>query len=108
MKLYVGNLSYTVSSSDLEQLFAQYGAVKSAQVITDRDTGRSKGFGFVEMSDDNAARQAIEALNEKDHQGRPLTVNEARPREDRGGGGGGRGGYGGGRGGGGGGGRGRY
>ena len=108
MKLYVGNLSYTVSSSDLEQLFAQYGAVRSAQVITDRDTGRSKGFGFVEMSDDNAARQAIEALNEKDHQGRPLTVNEARPREDRGGGGGGRGGYGGGRGGGGGGGRGRY
>ena len=110
MKLYVGNLSYNVSSSDLEQLFAQYGAVRSAQVITDRDTGRSKGFGFVEMSDDNAARQAIEALNEKEHDGRPLTVNEARPREDRGGGGGGgRGGYGGGRGGGGGGGgRGRY
>ena len=107
MKLYVGNLSYNVSSSDLEQLFAQYGAVRSAQVITDRDTGRSKGFGFVEMSDDNAARQAIEALNEKEHDGRPLTVNEARPREDRGGGGGGRGGYGGGRGGGGGG-RGRY
>jgi cold-inducible RNA-binding protein len=107
MKLYVGNLSYNVSSSDLEQLFAQYGAVRSAQVITDRDTGRSKGFGFVEMSDDNAARQAIEALNEKEHDGRPLTVNEARPREDRGGGGG-RGGYGGGRGGGGGGGRGRY
>jgi len=109
MKLYVGNLSYNVSSSDLEQLFAQYGAVRSAQVITDRDTGRSKGFGFVEMSDDNAARQAIQALNEKEHDGRPLTVNEARPREDRGGGGGGRGGYGGGRGGGGGGGgRGRY
>jgi RNA recognition motif-containing protein len=111
MKLYVGNLSYNVSSSDLEQLFAQYGAVRSAQVITDRDTGRSKGFGFVEMSDDNAARQAIEALNEKEHDGRPLTVNEARPREDRGGGGGGGrggGGYGGGRGGGGGGGRGRY
>ena len=111
MKLYVGNLSYNVSSSDLEQLFAQYGAVRSAQVISDRDTGRSKGFGFVEMADDNAARQAIEALNEKDHDGRPLTVNEARPREDRGGGGGGgRGGYGGGRGGGGGGGggRGRY
>jgi RNA recognition motif-containing protein len=106
MKLYVGNLSYNVSSSDLEQLFAQFGAVRSAQVITDRDTGRSKGFGFVEMSDDNAARQAIEALNEKEHDGRPLTVNEARPREDRGGGGG-RGGYGGGRGGGGGG-RGRY
>ena len=108
MKLYVGNLSYNVSSSDLEQLFAQYGAVRSAQVITDRDTGRSKGFGFVEMSDDNAARQAIQALNEQEHDGRPLTVNEARPREERGGGGGGRGGYGGGRGGGGGGGRGRY
>jgi cold-inducible RNA-binding protein len=110
MKLYVGNLSYNVSSSDLEQLFAQYGAVRSAQVITDRDTGRSKGFGFVEMSDDNAARQAIQALNEKEHDGRPLTVNEARPREERGGGGGGRGGYGGGGGGrgGGGGGRGRY
>lgn len=105
MKLYVGNLSYNVSSSDLEQLFAQYGAVRSAQVITDRDTGRSKGFGFVEMSDDNAARQAIQALNEKEHDGRPLTVNEARPREERGGGGGG---YGGKRGGGGGGGRGRY
>jgi len=107
MKLYVGNLSYNVSSSDLEQLFAQYGAVRSAQVITDRDTGRSKGFGFVEMSDDNAARQAIQALNEKEHDGRPLTVNEARPREERGGGGRGGGGYGGGRGGGGGG-RGRY
>jgi RNA recognition motif-containing protein len=108
MKLYVGNLSYNVSSSDLEQLFAQYGAVRSAQVITDRDTGRSKGFGFVEMSDDNAARQAIQALNESEHDGRPLTVNEARPREERGGGGGG-GGYGGKRGGGGGGGgRGRY
>jgi RNA recognition motif-containing protein len=106
MRLYVGNLSYNVSSSDLEQLFAQYGAVRSAQVIQDRDTGRSKGFGFVEMADDNAARQAIQALNEKDHDGRPLTVNEARPREERGGGGGG---YGGKRGGGGGGGgRGRY
>ncbi len=107
MRLYVGNLSYNVGSSDLEQLFAQYGAVRSAQVIQDRDTGRSKGFGFVEMADDNAARQAIAALNEKDHDGRPLTVNEARPREERGGGGGG---YGGGRrgGGGGGGGRGRY
>lgn len=108
MRLYVGNLSYNVSSSDLEQLFGQYGAVRSAQVIQDRDTGRSKGFGFVEMADDNAARQAIQALNEKDHDGRPLTVNEARPREERGGGGGG-GGYGGKRGGGGGGGgRGRY
>ena len=92
-KLYVGNLSYNVSSSDLEQLFAQYGAVRSAQVITDRDTGRSKGFGFVEMSDENAARAAIQGLHEKEHGGRALTVNEARPREERSSGGG-RGGYG--------------
>ena len=95
-KLYVGNLSYNVSSSDLEQLFSQYGTVQSAQVIQDRDTGRSKGFGFVEMSDDNAARTAINELHEKDHDGRALTVNEARPREERSGGGG-RGGGGGGR-----------
>ena len=102
-KLYVGNLSYNVTNSGLEELFAQYGAVRSAEVIMDRDTGRSKGFGFVEMSDDNAAREAINALNEKQHDGRPLIVNEARPREDRGGrgggGGGGRGGGGGGYGG---------
>jgi RNA recognition motif-containing protein len=93
MKLYVGNLSYSVTSSSLEQLFTEFGSVRSAQVIQDRDTGRSKGFGFVEMADDNAARSAISALNEKDFDGRPLTVNEAKPREDRGGGGGG-GGYG--------------
>ncbi|HEX4000963.1 MAG TPA: RNA-binding protein [Pirellulales bacterium] len=95
-KLYVGNLTYEMSDADLEQLFAQFGVVRSAQVIQDRETGRSKGFGFVEMADDNAARSAISALNEKDHNGRPLAVNEARPREDRprGGGGGGRGGYG--------------
>ncbi|MBS0209844.1 MAG: RNA-binding protein [Planctomycetes bacterium] len=100
-KLYVGNLSYNVTSSSLEELFAQYGEVRSAQVIQDRDTGRSKGFGFVEMADDNAAQEAINALNETEHDGRPLTVNEARPREDRprGGGGGGYGGGGGGRGG---------
>jgi RNA recognition motif-containing protein len=104
MKLYVGNLSYNVSSADLEQLFAQYGAVRRAEVVQDRDTGRSKGFGFVEMADDNAARDAIAALNEKDHEGRPLTVNEARPREERGGRGGGGGGGGRGYGGGGGGG----
>lgn len=105
-KLYCGNLSYGVSSSDLEELFSQYGTVESAQVITDRDTGRSKGFGFVEMSSDAEADAAIQGLNEQEHSGRPLTVNEARPREDRrGGGGGGGGGYGGGRGGGGGGGR---
>lgn len=98
-KLYVGNLSYTVSSSDLEQLFSQYGSVQSAQVIQDRETGRSKGFGFVEMGSDDEAQAAISALNGQQHQGRGLTVNEAKPREDRGGGGGGgggRGGYGGG------------
>lgn len=94
MKLYVGNLSYDVNNSTLEELFAPYGSVRSAQVIQDRETGRSKGFGFVEMADDNAARAAIAALNEKDCNGRPLTVNEAKPREERGGGGGG--GYGGG------------
>ena len=104
-KLYVGNLSYQVSSSDLEQLFSQYGTVQSAQVIQDRDTGRSKGFGFVEMSSDAEAQAAIQGFNEQQHQGRPLAVNEARPREERGGGGGGggggrggRGGFGGGRG----------
>ena len=99
-RLYCGNLSYNLSSSDLEQLFAPFGTVESAQVISDRDTGRSKGFGFVEMASDNEAQAAIEGLNEKDIDGRPLTVNEARPRENRGGGGGGgggRGGYGGGR-----------
>ena len=96
-KLYVGNLSYSVTSADLEQLFAPYGAVRSAQVIQDRESGRSKGFGFVEMENDNAAREAIKGLNETENDGRPLTVNEARPREERsGGGGGGRGGYGGG------------
>lgn len=89
MKLYVGNLSFEVSNADLEQLFAQYGSVRSAQVIQDRDTGRSKGFGFVEMADNGAAQTAISELNEKEFKGRRLTVNEARPREERGGGGGG-------------------
>jgi RNA recognition motif-containing protein len=110
-KLYCGNLSYSVSSSDLEQMFAEYGSVNSAEVIMDRDTGRSKGFGFVEMNSDAEAQAAIDGLNLKEHDGRALAVNEARPREPRrgggGGGGGGRGGgggYGGGRGGGGGGG----
>lgn len=93
-KLYVGNLSYNVKIADLEQMFSQIGAVRSAEVIQDRDTGRSKGFGFVEMSDDNAAREATEALNGRDQDGRTLTVNEARPKEPRSGGGG----YGGGRG----------
>ena len=99
MKLYVGNLSYGVTSTSLEELFSKFGEVRSAQVIQDRDTGRSKGFGFVEMANDNAAREAIQGLNETEHDGRALTVNEARPREERSGGGGG--GYGGGGGGGG-------
>jgi len=88
-KLYVGNLSYTVTSSVLEGLFAEFGAVRSAEVIQERDTGRSKGFGFVEMEDDHGAQQAIQALHGKEHEGRALTVNEAKPREDRGGHGGG-------------------
>jgi cold-inducible RNA-binding protein len=91
-KLYVGNLSYEVGNSDLEALFAPFGSVRSAEVIQDRDTGRSKGFGFVEMADDNAAQEAIRALNETQQNGRPLTVNEARPREERSGGFGGGGG----------------
>ncbi len=93
-KLYVGNLSYEVSASDLEQLFSQHGTVESAQVIEDRATGRSKGFGFVDMSSEAEAESAISSLNGQDHGGRALTVNEAKPRESRGGGGGG---YGGGR-----------
>ena len=96
-KLYVGNLSYSVRDSDLEEMFAAHGSVQSAQVIMDRDTGRSKGFGFVEMASDQEAQSAISALNGRDIGGRALTVNEARPREEGGrGGGGGRGGYGGG------------
>jgi RNA recognition motif-containing protein len=97
-KLYVGNLGYSVSNSELEKLFSAFGTVASAQVIEDRESGRSKGFGFVEMGSDQEAQAAIQGLNGKDHDGRPLTVNEARPREERGGGGrGGRGGgYGGG------------
>ena len=98
-KLYVGNLTYGVTDSALEQMFAAHGTVQSAQVIMDRDTGRSKGFGFVEMGSDQEAQTAIAAMNGKDVGGRTLTVNEAKPREDRGGGGGGggrSGGYGGG------------
>ena len=98
-KLYCGNLSYSVRSAQLEQLFSQFGNVVSAQVIEDRETGRSKGFGFVEMATDQEASAAIDGLNGTDHDGRNLQVNEARPREERSGG------YGGGRGGGGGGGR---
>src|SRR5215211_77675 len=97
-KLYVGNLSYSTTNQDLEQLFGQHGQVTSAQIINDRDTGRSKGFGFVEMSSDDEAQAAIAALNGQEHLGRTLTVNEARPKEERGGGFGG-GGGGGGRGG---------
>src|ERR687883_585566 len=102
--IYVGNLVWDCTADDLLALFQEHGAVTRAQVITDRETGRSRGFGFVEMDDDAEAQRAIEALNGADFRGRPLTVNEARPREDRGPGGGGRsgGGYGGGRGGGGG------
>ena len=98
-KLYCGNLGYDVSSNDLDQMFAAYGTVKSAEVINDRDTGRSKGFGFVEMQTDNEALAAIAGINGTERDGRTLTVNEARPREERSGGGG-RGGYGGGGGGG--------
>lgn len=107
-RLYVGNLSYDVSSSDLEKLLSEHGTVESAEVISDRMTGQSKGFGFVEMGSDDEAQAAIAALNGQDHGGRALTVNEAKPREQRsergggyggggGGGRGGRGGYGGGR-----------
>jgi cold-inducible RNA-binding protein len=85
-KLYVGNLSFDVDNADLEAMFAAHGSVRSAQVIMDRDTGRSKGFGFVEMGADGEAQSAISALNGADFKGRALTVNEAKPREDRSGG----------------------
>ena len=98
-KLYVGNLTYNVNETDLEALFSQFGTVQSAQIIIDRDTNRSKGFGFVEMGSDAEAQAAIQGLDGRDHDGRNLTVNEAKPREPRSGGGGG--GYGGGGGGGG-------
>jgi RNA recognition motif-containing protein len=84
-KLYVGNLSYETTDSDLQNLFGSHGTVQSAQVIMDRDTGRSKGFGFVEMNTDQEAQAAITALNGQAVNGRALTVNEARPREERGG-----------------------
>src|SRR3954453_6989208 len=99
-KLYVGNLGYAVTSADLEKMFEAYGSVESAQVIMDRDTGRSKGFGFVEMKTDQEAQAAIAGLSGKEMGGRTLTVSEARPKTEGGrgggGGGGGRGGYGGG------------
>jgi RNA recognition motif-containing protein len=100
MKLYVGNLTYSTTSQTLQQMFSEHGDVRSAEVVMDRDTGRSKGFGFVEMGTDQAAKAAITALNGKDVEGRALTVNEARPREERSGGGGGGGRSGGGGGGG--------
>ena len=108
-RIYVGNLDYGVGDSDLEKMFAPHGTVQSAQVVMDRDTGRSKGFGFVEMGSDEEAQAAIAALNGKEIEGRTITVNEARPREGGSRGGGGGGGFGGGgrRGGGGGGGGGR-
>ena len=87
-RLYVGNLGYNVTSADLQQLFAAHGAVESAQVCEDREAGRSKGFGFVEMCTEGDASVAITALNGQDHQGRPLTVNEAKPRVTRSGSGG--------------------
>jgi len=99
-RLYVGNLAYSVTSEDLQEMFEQYGQVRSAQVLSDRETGRSRGFGFVEMDNDADAEAAIEALDGNDAGGRRLTVNEAKPRTPGGGGGGygggGRGGYGGG------------
>lgn len=99
-KLYVGNLSFNTSNEDLQELFGQAGTVESVNIVEDRDTGRSRGFGFVEMSSKEEGAAAIEQLNGKEVDGRSLTVNEARPREERSGGGnrggGGRGGYGGG------------
>ena len=83
-KLYVGNLPYGFNDNDLQNLFSAYGAVRSAQVVKDRDTDRSRGFGFVEMDSGEEAQAAIDALNGQDVNGRPLTVNEAKPREDRG------------------------
>ncbi|HEY5501925.1 MAG TPA: RNA-binding protein [Candidatus Anoxymicrobiaceae bacterium] len=83
MKVYVGNLPYAATDDDLRTEFSQFGTVDSADVIIDRNTGRSKGFGFVEMSDDNEAKAAIDALNGKDLQGRAMNVNEARPRPER-------------------------
>jgi RNA recognition motif-containing protein len=104
-KLYVGNLSFNTSTQDLEQMFGEFGTVQSVNIIEDRETGRSRGFAFVEMSSKEEGQRAIEALNGKEMDGRNLTINEAKPREERGGGGGyggnrggggGRGGYGGG------------
>ena len=97
-RLYVGNLSFHTTDDQLQQLFASYGQIDSVKVVTDRDTGQSRGFGFVEVADDAQAQKAIDELNGREIDGRKLTVHEARPREERGGGRGGRGGFGGGRG----------
>jgi RNA recognition motif-containing protein len=99
MKLYVGNLSFNTSTQDLEQIFGEIGTVESTNIIEDRETGRSRGFGFVEMSSKEEGQNAISQLDGKEIDGRQLKVNEAKPQENRGGGGGGRGGYGGGGGG---------
>ena len=99
MNIYVGNLSFDETESSLKSSFAEYGEVSSARIITDRDSGRSRGFGFVEMPNQGEAEAAMAALNGRELNGRTWTVNEAKPREDRGGGGGGRGGRGGGGGG---------
>ena len=107
-KLYVGNLSFNTTQADLEDLFGQSGQVQSVSIVTDRDTGRPRGFAFVEMATDQEAQAAIAALNGQQVDGRELKVNEAQPKENRGGGGGGRGGFGGGGRGGGGGGRGGF
>ncbi len=96
MKLYVGNLSFGTTEAELEQLFSQVGTVDSASMVMDRDTGRSRGFAFVEMSSKSEGEAAIAKFNGTELDGRSLTVNEAKPRESRGGGGGGRGGFGGG------------
>ena len=95
--IYVGNLSFRATEAELSAAFSQYGSVSKVSIVMDRETGRSRGFGFVEMQADDAAQRAISAMHEKEFDGRPLTVNEAKPRESGGGGGGGRGGYGGGR-----------
>jgi len=83
MQIYVGNMSYQTTEEDINGLFSQYGEVESVKLINDRETGRAKGFGFVTMSDDAAAKEAIEALNEKEYAGRTLRINEAKPREER-------------------------
>jgi RNA recognition motif-containing protein len=83
MQIYVGNISYSTTEEGLENLFSQYGEVESVKIITDRETGRAKGFGFITMNDDAAAQNAIDELNEKEFEGRTLRINEARPREER-------------------------